>query len=143
MKTCTICKIQKGVSDFNKNKVRKDGLNNICKECSKKRSKLYYQENKEDHKKVIFARKKRIRERNQAILLDLLKSKCCSDCGTNDYRVFEFDHIEGNKINDVSQLVAEGYSWGVIQNEINKCEIVCANCHRIRTFTRHGNYRIR
>jgi protein-arginine kinase activator protein McsA len=142
MKVCTICKIQKETSEFNRNKIRSDGLNNICRQCSNKRSRLYYQENREDHKKNMAIRKKRNREINQKKLLDILIGRMCSDCGTKDYRVFEFDHVSGDKVNNISQLIAEGYSWKVVTSEIEKCEVVCANCHRIRTFTRQGNYRI-
>jgi hypothetical protein len=36
-------------------------------------------------------------------------------------------------------MVAKGYAWDLIQNEIDKCEIVCACCHRIRTQLQHYN----
>ncbi len=74
--------------------------------------------------------------------MELLRTKKCSDCGNEDHRVFEFDHIENNKLDNVSQLLLGGYSWEVIEREVNKCEVVCANCHRIRTFTRQNNYRM-
>jgi len=63
------------------------------------------------------------------------------DCNNSDYRVLEFDHVNGKKINNVSTMVSCGWSLDSIKNEINKCEIVCANCHRIRTFSRSINYR--
>jgi len=58
----------------------------------------------------------------------------CSDCG----QLFpaccmDFDHVEGDKSAEVGALVAKGASWELIQEEIDKCELVCANCHRIRT----------
>ncbi len=46
--------------------------------------------------------------------------------------VLTFDHIRGKKKKDVSKMVAEGYSIEAIQQEIGKCEIVCANCHMRR-----------
>lgn len=63
-------------------------------------------------------------------------SVCCLDCGEKDIRVLEFDHVKDTKINDVSSLVWRACSIQTIKNEINKCEVVCANCHRIRTWER-------
>jgi hypothetical protein len=47
----------------------------------------------------------------------------------------QFDHVKGKKIG-ISRAVNYGYSINNIMKEISKCEIVCANCHAIRTFTR-------
>jgi protein-arginine kinase activator protein McsA len=142
MKICTICKKEKELIEFNKNKSRKDGLNTLCKQCSQKRSKKYYKENLEEHRVVVRNRTIQRRKLNQEKLLEFLKDQTCRDCGTNDYRVFEFDHINNDKFRNVSQLVVEGYGWDKIKTEMNKCEVVCANCHRIRTFTRQDNYRL-
>lgn len=142
MKTCTICKFPKKEDDFNKNKSRKDGLNNICRRCSNRRSRKYYSNNIIKHREEVNKRKKSNRENNQIKLLELLKGKECTDCGTEDYKVFEFDHIEDNKFANISNLLSTGYRWEIIKKEIDKCEIVCANCHRLRTFKRNNNYRI-
>lgn len=142
MKICTTCKVEKEKIEFNKNKSRKDGLNNICRSCSNLRSRKYYTENTDHHRRVVSKRKKIVRENNQEKFLSFIKEQKCTDCGTTDYRVFEFDHINDDKFANVSLLLNTGYSWNIIQEEMNKCEIVCANCHRIRTFTRQRNYRI-
>jgi hypothetical protein len=33
-------------------------------------------------------------------------------------------------------MIHDGFSWAAIKKEILKCEVVCANCHRIRTYDR-------
>jgi len=48
MKTCNKCKEEKELSEFYKNKRKKGGLSRECKECTKRRSKQYYQDNKEN-----------------------------------------------------------------------------------------------
>lgn len=69
-------------------------------------------------------------------LLSTLKQEAgCADCGNDNPIVLDFDHIRDKKYN-VSQMVHDGFSWAAIKKEIEKCEIVCANCHRIRTYMR-------
>lgn len=59
----------------------------------------------------------------------------CADCGG----IFppccmDFDHLPGTKkLYAVGTMVSHGHSWPKIEVEIAKCELVCANCHRIRT----------
>lgn len=59
----------------------------------------------------------------------------CKDCGKNyPYYVMDFDHLEDKKIL-ISKVINSG-SWTQTKAEVAKCEIVCSNCHRIRTFKR-------
>jgi predicted nucleic acid-binding Zn-ribbon protein len=65
----------------------------------------------------------------------------CTDCG---YRksayALQFDHISEDKKDSVSNLIRSDYAWETILTEIAKCEVVCANCHAIRTHQRkHDN----
>ena len=72
----------------------------------------------------------------KALLLEA-KSKPCMDCGrTYPHYVMDFDHVRGTKDMNVSAGARNGWSPERLQTEIGKCELVCANCHRIRTFTR-------
>lgn len=62
----------------------------------------------------------------------------CKDCGKNyPHYVLDFDHIRGNKIADLSTLCAGRTSWDKVKEEMDKCDVVCSNCHR----TRHWNKR--
>lgn len=49
--------------------------------------------------------------------------------------MMQFDHL-GDKVYDVSRLVSTGATLLKIQQEVDKCELVCANCHAKRTFAR-------
>lgn len=66
-----------------------------------------------------------------------LKDRPCSDCG-NEYPscCMEFDHVRGIKISNVSVLFTRAASKKRILDEVAKCELVCANCHAIRTHNR-------
>jgi len=64
-----------------------------------------------------------------------LKAKPCVDCGqVYPPEAMDFDHISGDKVNQVTDM----WSWGRnrVLAEIDKCELVCANCHRERTIRR-------
>ena len=66
-----------------------------------------------------------------------LKSRPCKDCHhTFPPYVMDYDHVHGTKRADVSTLVSVGTSRAILGREIAKCDLVCSNCHRIRTFTR-------
>ena len=69
-------------------------------------------------------------------LRDLKTSTPCVDCRINyPYYVMDFDHVRGTKQANVAELI-NTLSKKKIDLEIAKCEIVCSNCHRIRTHHR-------
>ncbi len=90
------------------------------------------------------AHKRRNRERllRHKARIDAIKlERGCIDCGFRGHpAALDFDHLPDHK----KQFGISDYRlrpWRVIQAEIEKCEIVCANCHRVRTVTRglwHG-----
>lgn len=69
-------------------------------------------------------------------MVALKKTLACLDCGNSDWRVLDFDHVADNKDDSVSNMLKNGHSWDTIEAEIAKCEPVCSNCHRIRTYER-------
>ncbi len=64
----------------------------------------------------------------------------CCDCGETDPLVLEFDHLRDKRFNIGSALPYR--NWESILAEIEKCEVVCANCHRRRTGRRLGSVRV-
>jgi hypothetical protein len=68
-------------------------------------------------------------------LKEIKENAGCTDCGETNHIVLDFDHL-GNKKYNVSRMIHDGFSWAAIKKEIAKCEVVCANCHRIRTHLR-------
>lgn len=78
---------------------------------------------------------KTTRERLKADVI-VLKNKPCLDCGIKyPSYVMDFDHVSDNKIRSISQLANQG-ARNKLLVEIRKCELVCANCHRVRTYMR-------
>ena len=132
MKVCNRCKQDKPLLDFNK---KRDGLQSLCKDCSRKASKEYYEKNKETHK--AFVTKRRISNKKiiDKYIRELKESKPCLDCNVKyPYYVMDFDH-QRDKIKAISKMVSSSCSLETIKKEIEKCEIICSNCHRIRTFS--------
>jgi hypothetical protein len=68
-------------------------------------------------------------------LSEIKEASGCMDCGETNPIVLDFDHLHNKKYN-VSRMIHDGFSWAAIKKEIAKCEVVCANCHRIRTHDR-------
>ena len=109
----------------------------ICRSCKQSYDREYHRCRSEQKKKDK-VRKQRNRIKDLLRWVGEIKKKAgCTDCGITDYRVLDFDHLpEYFKNANVSDLARQGRSKDVIQKEINKCEVVCANCHRIRTYMR-------
>ena len=72
------------------------------------------------------------------MVLAYLLEHPCVDCGETDPVVLDFDHLR-DKTKNVSALLKS--TWTRILREIEKCDVVCANCHRRRTASRGGFFR--
>jgi hypothetical protein len=102
-------------------------------EDQKAASKRHYHANKDKY----LERNRRYRRDISKLIRDIKEQAPCVDCGKNyPYYVMDFDHLEAStKENLVSFLAATG-RIGALKREIEKCEVVCANCHRLRTHKR-------
>lgn len=138
LKVCSICKQEKLLSEFNKNKTRSDGLQTFCRDCNKEKSKDYYKLNKEYHKEQILKNKERYILTAKEFIFEYLKEHPCVDCNEKDTIVLEFDHITNDKYKNISDMVHNGTSINAIKIEIEKCEVRCANCHRRKTAKQFG-----
>ena len=66
-----------------------------------------------------------------------LKDNPCTDCGVvYHYSQMQFDHVRGEKLKDINRMMHDRHSIETIMKEIEKCELVCANCHALRTWRR-------
>ena len=134
-KQCCTCKQTKPLSDFNLLREAKDGGQYSCRECNK----AYHYANWDRHMERIRARTKLRKAAAKAFMVEYLASHPCVDCGEADIVVLEFDHLRDKRAN-ISALVGSSEIWRIVE-EIAKCEVVCANCHRRRTAQRGGWYR--
>lgn len=70
-------------------------------------------------------------------LVQRAKDKPCADCGKRyPWYVMDLDHVRGKKEFQIGDAGSYHRPIDVVIAEIEKCDVVCANCHRERTFTR-------
>ena len=69
-------------------------------------------------------------------LKEVKEKNPCMDCKISyPYYMMDFDHVRGKKQANVAELI-NTLSKKRIDTEIAKCEVVCSNCHRARTYMR-------
>jgi hypothetical protein len=125
-KFCNKCKETKSTNDFHKNPTKPDGLQSMCKECRKLYHKNHYNLNKETYRKQAKNFMNGIKE----WFINIKKELKCSKCGEDRWWVLDFHHTNPKmKDNDVRTLVQRGNKKKILE-EIDKCEVYCANCHR-------------
>ena len=139
MKYCSRCNTEKPKVEFGSNKTKKDGLQTFCKDCAQKYASGYYKKGdiKKKHLLSVNERRKIVVQRNRELVLSYLQINPCVDCGESDPIVLEFDHQRDKKMG-VSRLILGGYTEKVILDEIQKCVVRCANCHRRKTAKDQG-----
>jgi hypothetical protein len=78
-------------------------------------------------------------EETREWLIAYLARNPCVDCGEKDIRVLEFDHLDpSTKHLPVAVLARGGFSLRRVIEEVSRCDVRCANCHRRRTHLQRG-----
>lgn len=131
-RACTKCGETKPLeTGFFRNSSGRGGYRSWCKACHTSSTHANRAANPEREKAYRRARAEKFAER----LLVLKAGKPCADCGGTFHPVsMDFDHVHGPKVCDVSRMV--NYPWASVLAEVAKCELVCSNCHRVRTWRR-------
>lgn len=151
-KRCWKCETTKAVADFSKDKSRQDGMNPLCKPCAKATRQAYLEKHPDAQREAYakwYAKPENAKRANSAsiernreradLLIKQFKSHACMDCGnTFPTCCMDFDHRLGAEKS--FELRYRNFACKPIEvliDEIAKCDLVCANCHRIRTVTRN------
>lgn len=137
---CNCCLIEKDEEEFNW-RWKPIKRQRTCRDCQRKRQNDWYARNADTHKANVNAHKLDTLAASRQYIWDYLSTHPCVDCGEADPKVLEFDHVRGEKRMEVTRMVTNGVSIRVIQQEIDKCEVRCANCHRRRTSKEQGYWR--
>lgn len=98
--------------------------------------KQWYERHKDQYKSSVRERNKNYKHRNREFVRRVKQLFACADCNMRfHYSQMDFDHIDGKEEN-ISRMMNQSYSLEKIKKEIRKCELVCSNCHRLRTWSR-------
>lgn len=133
MKQRAQCRQSKDRTEFNRSAKNRDGLHSYCRDCQKAHYRMNAARHGANVRRTTTARLSRMRE-----ILVMTMVTGCVDCGNTNIRVLEFDHVRGDKIESIGQMVRRGRAISLIKSEISKCEVRCRNCHAIATMTRLG-----
>jgi 5-methylcytosine-specific restriction endonuclease McrA len=135
LRTCARCRITKVITEFPERAVGSGRRHGHCRACKAQYQKEWYEKNKERHKANVAAIR-RVRIRRNRVIIEAAKSAPCMDCGRKfPPYVMDFDHVVGTKRGTIASWYVS-ISEKALLEEIAKCEVVCANCHRIRTYGR-------
>ena len=134
MKKCSCCKETKELKNFSfKNKL-KNTYQAKCKVCVNLQNRELYLSDPQPY----MDRARERREKLRQYVRELKESLACKDCGKYyPFYVMDFDHISDDKSGNINRIASRG-SWKKLREEIDKCELVCSNCHRQRTHERLG-----
>lgn len=123
-KSCCICKAIKPLTEFHRHAKRKDGRQSQCKTCQKTYDKSYYQADPKRHQMLVKRWKSSVKAKINAIK----EASGCVCCDEDVACCLDFHHLE-----DKSFTISRAYqakAWRSVLKEIEKCVVLCANCHR-------------
>lgn len=131
---CTRCLVVRPVADFNlKSKGR---YQPYCRDCQSVYYKNYYTSNPKEVARIL---------KSNAAMRDSIRSFIraakdvpCADCGNKFHpAAMDFDHLPGHKKKfTIASTVTNHSPLEEIKEEMSKCDVVCSNCHRVRTYNR-------
>lgn len=120
-RVCRLCKKNKPVSEFTLNRTD-------CKICHREQSKAHYRKNKSKYR--VYQKNRRARVRK--FFAEYKASAGCAHCHIDNPVVLEFHHkLPGTKEFQFNDYGRRNISMDRLKLELEKCIVICANCHRI------------
>ena len=139
-RVCRVCQQSKPLAEF-PFRSRAEGTRHwICLACQRVAARAWYLARVPDARRLegygTF-----VREGLAERVHQYLSAHPCVDCGEENIALLDFDHLR-DKAADVSSMIRDGVSWELIAEEIDKCDVRCANCHARITALRIGAYKL-
>ena len=139
MRKCGRCGELKPMSQFAWRRKQKGQRDSMCAPCRSAYGREHYLANRQKYIDGEARRKRARAEIRTRYLLGYFRTHPCADCGETDPIVLEFDHLGEKRFEVTNQFASR--NWQEILDEMAKCDVVCANCHRRRTASRAGTLR--
>jgi len=141
MKKCTKCKKEKEESQFHFRDGERKKRKSYCSECASLYRKKYYKGHRLEAIEYSKETTKKRKLDTQQFIWDYLSNNPCIVCNESDPIVLEFDHRDpSTKEMSVSEMVRSKMGIERIKREIEKCDILCSNCHKRRTAIQQNWY---
>jgi hypothetical protein len=137
---CYRCGLLKPLEDFSWRHRARGQRNSFCRPCRSAYGKEHYAANRQTYIDQARRLKRKLARERTLWLIDFFETHPCVDCGETDPVVLEFDHLREKSFNIGKAL--HDRNWQSVLDEIAKCEVVCANCHRRRTARRKGALKV-
>lgn len=136
MKTCTKCKTEHPIENFGKSN---STIHYWCKPCLAAYCRERYKNNSK-HRENLKSHTKRYQERNRQFVIDYLNQNPCP-CGQTNILTLQFDHLSDKEWN-ISHKIHD-CSLENLKKEISKCQVLCANCHSIKSAHQLNSWKLK
>ena len=136
---CYRCGAVKPAHAFNWRRKARNQRDAFCRPCRAAYKQEHYEANRQLYIDRASKRKRELARERTQYLIDFFGTHPCADCGETDPIVLEFDHLRDKRFAIGPEL--QNRNWESVLAEIEKCDVVCANCHRRRTARRRGTLR--
>lgn len=128
---CKKCSQELPIQEFARNPSRKNGLNDWCKSCYKQYFAEYYKNNKEKHRAIAYSVNTKKSRYLKNLVNTIKESRGCINCGENCPECLDFHHLDPKQKNfSIAEYMRKKSNPDTVLKEIEKCVVVCANCHR-------------
>lgn len=140
LKRCPRCEKYRFEKSFaSRSAAKPDYKHSSCVDCGRAYRREHYRSNPDPYKGRARLRNSKSKCDARAAVFESLKDRFfCVDCGEKDPFVLDFDHVRGVKIAGISKMLQTGTSVQAVLDEVKKCDIRCANCHRRKTARERG-----
>lgn len=127
MKKCSVCKLEKSLDAFPKEKKKKDGLSSRCKNCNSLVAREYYRKNGYKAKQIVRAKARLDKQREY--LNEIKHQRGCKFCSECEPCCLDFHHLDPT-VKEFNLGRTTNVSIKKRDEELAKCIVVCSNCHR-------------
>ena len=141
MKKCCACGLEKSENEFHWKNKAKGQRQYRCKECWSEMNRDRYDKDPEYYRNKAKEWNSASKKKTITKIIDYLEEHPCVECGETNPIVLSFDHdtSANNKVLEVGAMVSRSWGWTKIKKEIDKCQVLCMNCHTKKT-ARDGNF---